>query len=172
MQVVEGRVHIGDDAPAETPAYESVGAFVAELDAASRPGTAVQAFDASYVAGRRHLETAVEHANRSMERGENVADDRAVEVLCYAAGRRQIEQALAMGLDSGTSTVLVVVDGPDEERVAERVASLLAPADAVDRTDPDRIAAFFDVTDAERAASDASLESLVCERVALLDVEK
>ncbi|MGM0398433.1 MAG: KEOPS complex subunit Cgi121 [Halobacteriota archaeon] len=172
MRVVEGQVHIGDDGPAETPAYESVAAFVAELDAASSPKTAVQAFDARYVAGRRHLETAVEHANRSMERGENVADDRAVEILCYAAGRRQIEQALEMGLEPGTSPVLVVVDGPDEEVVAERVQTLVAHGDAFGRTDPDRITAYFDVTDAERAASDASLQSLVCERVALLDVEK
>ncbi|UWG46382.1 KEOPS complex subunit [Halanaeroarchaeum sp. HSR-CO] len=172
MRVVEGRVHIGEDAPAETPAYASVDAFVAELDGASRPGTAVQAFDARYVAGRRHLETAVEHANRSMERGENVADDRAVEILCYAAGRRQIEQALEMGLEPGTSSVLVVVDGPDEKRVAEEVETVVAPDDAFGQTDPNLIANYFDVTDPERAASDASLQSLVCERVALLDVEK
>lgn len=172
MRVVEGRVHIGPDSPADVPSYDSVVSFVAELDAASVPGTAVQAFDARYVAGRRHLETAVEHANRSMDRGENVADDRAVEILCYAAGRRQIEQALEMGLGEGTTPVLVVVDGPDEERCADQVGELVGPGEAFGRTDTDRVMAFFDITSAERSASDASVEQLVCERVALLDVEK
>ncbi|MFW5903311.1 MAG: KEOPS complex subunit Cgi121 [Halolamina sp.] len=172
MQVVEGRVHVGEGAPADVPAYESVEAFVAALDDASTEGTAVQAFDARYVAGRRHLETAVDRANRSMRRGENVADDRAVEILCYAAGRRQIAQALEMGLEPGTAPVVVVVDGPAEESVAERIDALLASAPTLDRSDPDRIATFFGVTDREVEASDASLEALVCERVALLDVEK
>ena len=172
MRVIEGRVHVGADPPEGVPTYESVDEFVAALAEAGADDTAVQAFDARYVAGRRHLETAVEHANRSMARGENVADDRAVEILCYAAGRRQISQALTMGVDEGTTPVLVVVDGPDEEAVAERVESVVAPAEAFGLSDPDRIATFFAVTERERKATDASLQSLVCERVALLDVEK
>lgn len=172
MRILEGRVHVGDDPPAAVPAYESVEAFVDALDTASEPGTAVQAFDARYVAGRRHLESAVERANRSIDRDENVATDRAVEILCYAAGRRQISQAMEMGVGEGTTPVLVVVDGPDEPSVASEVESLIGPGDAFERSDPERVASFFDVTDAEREASDASLQSLVRERVALLDVEK
>jgi len=172
MRVVEGRVHVGTDGPDGVPAYDSVGEFVAALDDASTTDTAVQAFDARFVAGRRHLESAVEHANRSMERGQNVADDRAVEILCYAAGRRQIDQALEMGVGQGTSPILVVVDGPAEDRVATRVTAVVAPQEAFGHADPERIAALFDVTAAEREATDASLQTLVCERVALLDVEK
>ncbi|AKH96552.1 hypothetical protein HLASF_0038 [Halanaeroarchaeum sulfurireducens] len=170
--MVEGRIHVGEDFPPDVPAFASIEAFVAELADASTSGTAVQAFDARYVAGRRHLETAVDHANRSMDRDENVAEDRAVEILCYAAGRRQIERALEMGIGAGTTPVLVVVDGPDEVSVANRVESVLGPGEAFALSDPDRIATFFDVTDRERAATDASLQALVCERVALLDVEK
>ena len=172
MRVVEGRIHVGEDPPPDVPAFASIEAFVAELGAVSTSGTAVQAFDAHYVAGRRHLETAIDHANRSMDRDENVAEDRAVEILCYAAGRRQIERAMEMGIGTGTTPVLVVVDGPDEVCVANRVESMVGPGEAFDLSDPDAIAAFFDVTDRERAATDASLQALVCERVALLDVEK
>ena len=172
MRTVEGEVHVGEGGPADVPAYESVEAFVAELDTASTPETVVQAFDARYVAGRRHLETAVDLANRSMRRGENVATDRAVEILCYAAGRRQIDRALEMGLEPGTTPVVVVVDGPDEERVAQQVEDLISPTTTLDRTDPERVASFFEVTERERAASDASLQDLVCERCALLDVDK
>lgn len=163
---------MGEGEPGDVKAYDSVEAFVAELDAASTAETAVQAFDARYVAGRRHLETAVELANRSMRRGENVATDRAVEILCYAAGRRQIDNALEMGLEPGTTPAIVVVDGSDEDRVAEQVEDLLTPTGTLDRSDPERVATFFDVTEREMAASDASLQDLVCERCALLDVEK
>lgn len=172
MRVLQGRVHVGDDPPEAVPAYEAVEDFVAALDEVGATETAVQAFDARYVAGKRHLETAVEHANRSMASGENVANDRAVEILCYAAGRRQISQALEMGVGAGTTPVLVVVDGPDEDAVAERVESLLGAGEAFGLSDPERIATFFQVTDRESEATDASLQALVCERVALLDVEK
>jgi KEOPS complex subunit Cgi121 len=95
---------------AGTASVADVDAFVAAL-----PGDeydcAVQAFDAAYVADRGHLEAAVEHATRAFERGENVASDRAVEILLYAAGRRQIRQALEMGVGEGDQDVVVVVDG-------------------------------------------------------------
>ena len=107
-----------------------------------------------------------------MERGENIADDRAGEILCYAAGRRQIQQALELGIGDGTTPVLIVVDGPDEEGVAERVASVISPGEAFGHLDESRIVDFFDISETERSVTDASLQSLVCERVALLDVEK
>lgn len=95
---------------AGTASVADVDAFVAAL-----PGDeydcSVQAFDAAYVADRGHLEAAVEHATRAFERGENVASDRAVEILLYAAGRRQIRQALEMGVGEGEQDVVVVVDG-------------------------------------------------------------
>lgn len=175
MRTVEGRVHVADGAdpaPEDGPTYESIAAFVAALDDAGAPDVAVQAFDARYVAGPEHLASAVEHASRSMDRGENVADDRAVEILCYAAGRRQIDRALEMGVGEGTTPVVVVVDGPDEDAVAERVGSLVGPPNEGATADPQRIRSFFDVTEAELAATTASLEALVVERVALLDVDK
>ena len=73
---------------------EDVDAFVGRLGAIGDDhGVTVQAFDARYVVGRTHLARAVELADRAIARGENVARDRAVEVLCYAAGRRQIDRA-------------------------------------------------------------------------------
>jgi KEOPS complex subunit Cgi121 len=91
---------------------EDVDDFVAELDAIGDDcGCAVTALDARYVAGRRHLEAAVERANRAFAREDAIADDRGIEVLLYAAGRRQIERALEMGVSEGRWPVVVVVDG-------------------------------------------------------------
>ncbi|WP_327050669.1 KEOPS complex subunit Cgi121 [Halomicrococcus gelatinilyticus] len=187
MRLVEGVASVDD-----------VDAFLTRLgDAAATDDCAVQAFDARYVTGRAHLEAAVEHASRAFERGENVARDRAVEILLYAAGRRQIDQALAMGVGEGEQPVVVVVDcgGGDgdvegaeamandaaatavedaEAATADVVADLLTPAETLDSdvTDRELVREFFGVTEAELAATDADLADLVRERVALLDVEK
>ena len=169
MRTVEGRAEIEDlDA-----FLDRLGEIGDEFDCA------VQAFDADYVVGRDHLRAAVEHADRAFERGENVARERAVEILLYAAGRRQINRALQMGVGEGESDVVVVVHSPvgdeqAEESSAEAVRNLLEAADclAPDRIDREAVLEFFDVSEAELDATDASLADLVCERVALLDVEK
>lgn len=181
-------------------AIDDLDSFVSDLNAiGQRHGATVQAFDARYVADRRHIERAVELADRAIERGENVARNRAVEILLYAAGRRQIDRALAMGVDEGEQRAVVLVDGVTDARddatdsdgdaadggaagsneiaAAEAVTELeafLERADAIgpDRQDAQTLCSFFEITDAERAATDAPLAALVRERVALLEVEK
>ncbi|GAA0649915.1 KEOPS complex subunit Cgi121 [Salarchaeum japonicum] len=162
MRTVEGRVTVSD-----------VDAFVETLNAVGdEHGSAVQAFDAAYVAGRLHLETAVRHANRAFDRGENVARDRAVEILLYAAGRRQIRQALEMGVPEGETDAVILADGGDEPAALDDLRALVDEHDTLDALDEPALASFFDISDAERAATDATLTDLVRERVALLDVEK
>jgi KEOPS complex subunit Cgi121 len=193
MELIEGRATV-----------ESVDGFVADLGAIGEAhGCAVQAFDARAVVDGAHLRRAVELADRAFERGENVARDRGVEILLYAAGRRQIDRALALGVREGDLPVVVVVHDPDadggarkdpagghadgrgsghaddragghasEAAAADAVRDLLEPAETLGEYDERRVREFYDVTDAERAASDASLSELVRERVALLVVEK
>ncbi|MFP9191497.1 KEOPS complex subunit Cgi121 [Natrialbaceae archaeon A-CW1-1] len=165
MQVLEGRLVVDD-----------LDAFVAELgEVADGHDVTIQAFDARYVAGRRHLERAVDCADRAIGRGENVARDRAVEILLYAAGRRQIDRALEMGVSEGEPYVVVLIDGDgDEARAAEAVEARFEfeNGSTLEPTDEETLCSFFEITDAERAATAATLEELVCERVALLEVEK
>jgi len=83
-------------------AIDDLDSFVTEIGAiGDRHGVTIQAFDSRYIADRPHLERAVKLADRAIERGENVARDRAVEILLYAAGRRQIDRALEMGVSEG-----------------------------------------------------------------------
>ncbi|APW97050.1 KEOPS complex component [Halobiforma lacisalsi AJ5] len=160
---------------------DDLDAFVAAIgEIGDRHGVTIQAFDARYVADPRHLERAVAFADRAIERGENVARDRAVEILLYAAGRRQIDRALEMGVDEGENRAVVLVDSREGDRRAERDAlAALRKLDAVAGEEPalasldeKRLCEFFEITDAEREATDASLGDLVRERVALLEVEK
>lgn len=174
MRLVEGTVHVDD-----------VDAFVAALDSvASETDVTIQAFDARYVVGRRHLERAVDLADRAIERGENVARDRAVEILLYAAGRRQITDALELGVSTGDNRVVVLVDAGsdvdgDTAESAEADADTAVQSDVLDTIEPtlgefdtERVRAYFDIGDAELDVVNGDMESLVCERMALLVVEK
>jgi KEOPS complex subunit Cgi121 len=165
MELVEGRATV-----------EDVDEFVARLGTiGDEHECTIQAFDARYIVSRTHLERAVALADRARERGEAIARERAVEILLYAAGRRQIEQALELGVSEGEQPVVVLVaaeNGAGERAAARAVGELLTPADTLDSFDAERVRDFFDVGSRELAATDASLADLVCERVALLDVEK
>jgi KEOPS complex subunit Cgi121 len=164
MELVEGRTMV-----------ENTDEFVARLnEIGDAHGCTVQAFDARYIVSRRHLERALELADRARDRGEAVARERAVEILLYAAGRRQIEQALELGVSEGEQPVIVVVaaeDG-DEREAASAVETLLDSEDTFESFDTERIREFFDIGERELAATDTGLAALVLERVALLDVEK
>ena len=168
MELLECRLEIDD-----------LDEFVADLgDLGDRHGVTIQAFDADYIADRRHLERAVAFADRAIDRGENVARDRAVEILLYAAGRRQIDRALAMGVDEGETQAVVLVDGNSEEDEAaaleavEALDTVVGQEPTLETQDVETLCDFFEITDAERGATDAPLSALVGERVALLEVEK
>ncbi|WP_435123676.1 KEOPS complex subunit Cgi121 [Halobaculum sp. D14] len=165
MRLVDGRAVIDD-----------LDAFLGDLDAvADDAGCTVQAFDARYVVGRDHLARAVELADRAFTRGENVARDRGIEITLYAAGRRQINEALDLGVAEGELPVVVLCDGGDEAEAAaeDRVRDLLDDSvDALGDYDEALVREFFDVTATELAATDGDLGDVVLERVALLDVRK
>jgi KEOPS complex subunit Cgi121 len=162
MEVVEGETAVSD-----------VDTLVEEVAAIGEEhGSTVQAFDARYVVGREHLERAVTLAERARERGEAIADDRAVEILLYAAGRRQITDALGVGVSEGECPVVAVAVGGDEEGAAAALRDLLEPANTLGAYDPGRVRAFFDITGEELAATESDLADVVLERVALLTVEK
>ncbi|MFB6235172.1 MAG: KEOPS complex subunit Cgi121 [Halopenitus sp.] len=155
--------------------------FLATVDEIrSETGAVVQLFDARYVVSREHLTRAVALAERAAGRDETVARDRAVEVLLYAAGRRQIDRALEMGVSEGEVPAVAVAYAPasdadattDVDAAADRVADLLTPAETLDDLDRGRVMDFFDVTEAELTATTGTLTDVVLERVALLDVEK
>lgn len=174
MRLVEGVAMVG-----------AVDDFVAELTAiGDAHGCVVQAFDAALVADDAHLETAVRYAARAHRRDDAIAREPAVEMLLYAAGRRQIDRAFSMGVEEGESPVVVAVvsNFPDEPleiddaeaEAAAAVAALLADATSPPSfasRDPDAIGEYFDVGAQEREATAASLAELVRERVVLLSID-
>jgi len=168
MRLVEGIAEIGDGRFADVDAF-----LERTSEVAAAHDVTVQAFDARYVVSRRHLERAVELADRERGRGEAIARDRGVEIALYAAGRRQIDRAFEMGVSPGETPTVVLVDGPGEEAAAAAaVADLLAPAATLGAYDEARVRSFYDIGAAELEATDAGLPALALERVALLVVER
>jgi len=163
MKLVAGRATV-----------ENVDAFLDELTMIGEAhGAIVQAFDARYVAGADHLRAAARSARRSRAHDDAIADDPAVELLLYAAGRRQIDQALEIGVQTGESPVVVAIDGGEEDAAAATIADHLEPVETLGTArDPAAIRRYFDISETELAATDASLEALVIERVVRLAVEK
>jgi KEOPS complex subunit Cgi121 len=167
MQVVEGTVEL-----------DSVDGFIDRLAAVSddTAGT-VQAFDARYVVDRKHLARAVGVADRAIANDAAIATDRAVEFLVSAAGRRQINRAMEMGVSEGEQEVVILVDhaGDDEaaeDAAVERLSQQVHPAETLGQFDQDRVQDFFEISEQELAVADGTLADLVRERVALLPVEK
>jgi len=161
MKLVDGRAEIGD-----------LDAFLGEISRISEEtGATVQLFDADYVAGQQHLRRAAELAGRAVERGTTIAREPAVELLLYAAGRRQINRALETGVGEGSMAVVGVVDGGDEATAVAAVEALLASTESVQWGDRETLTDFFDIGDPELAVVDGDLEAIMLERVALLAVE-
>lgn len=159
METVTGTAEI-DDVPQ----------FVEELQTiAERHGCLLQAIDARYVAGDTHLETAVRLTRRALDNERAVAADPAMELLLYLAATRQIDEALEVGITGGEQTLVIVVDGEDEESAAAAVSALIDPGPV--EADERAITEWFGITARERGATSASLEDLVCERVALRALE-
>jgi KEOPS complex subunit Cgi121 len=110
MELVEGVAEI-----------ENVDRLIERLgEIGATHGCVITAFDARYLVGRTHVEQAVELAKRAVRRGENVADDCAIEVLLYAAGRRQIDRAIEIGVPAGEEPVVVCVEHGEDGDWSER----------------------------------------------------
>ena len=178
MRCITGKVRISD-----------VDYFLAVLKAiAHRYSVAIQAMDAELIAGEAHIKSAVQKALRAIRQGNSITSDLSMEVLLYAAGRRQIERALAMGVSAGDDKKIVIViidvDNKDTDldaiagEIKQRIGLTEHPMEYMEleterEEKREKLMRFFNITDAEiEAVGERKLKMLVLERVALLDVYK
>ena len=175
-KIIAGVVYIAD-----------VGKFLSLVSTIARNhGVTIQAMNAELIAGEAHITSAVKKALRAVERKRNITSDLGLEILLYAAGRRQIERALAMGVSEGEQKIaVVIVDADAGEKDLEAIAEAVKRDAGIreeqmsaleleyNATKSASITKFFDITDAElRAVGEKKLKLLVLERVAMLDVLK
>ncbi len=151
----------------------------------------IQAMDAELIAGEEHIISAVKKALRAVKRERSITSDLGLEILLYAAGKRQIERALAMGISASARkerVAIVIVDTAaraqgekDLEMVAEEVKRKIGLQEEsiselgleYSENKKEKIKKFFEITEAElKAVGESKLKMLVLERVAMLDVLK
>lgn len=163
----------------------NVDGFLSALrNLAHKYAVTIQALDAELIAGEEHIMSAVEKALRAVTRQKSITSDLGLEILLYAAGKRQIERALAMGVsEDGKKVAIVIVatsEGRDLECVAEEVKRQIelheVPIEELEiysENKKEKLKNFFGITEAEiKAVGEKKLNMLVLERVALLDVLK
>jgi KEOPS complex subunit Cgi121 len=135
----------------------------------------LQLVDASKVYGKEHLEVAAERAIRAFEEGRAYGKTLAVEVILYAAGKRQISEAIRfMGICDGARELgAVTISGPNGKLPADIDKRLgLKRDDKVLEGSEEVLDAFGIVPDARKGISKERWGDLILERVALLDLEK
>ncbi|MFP4655029.1 MAG: KEOPS complex subunit Cgi121 [Methanohalobium sp.] len=157
---------------------DNVQDFIKKLnEIASVNNVTVQALNADKVAGKRHLEFAVNKALRAIDNGNNRAKDTGIEIMRYASGKRQIEDAFSMGVHEGANNVAIVILGQysNIESAFESINKLISEKTLLDYNEfkKDLIVSEFNITEPEiNAVGEQKIPDIVLERVALVDVLK
>jgi tRNA threonylcarbamoyladenosine modification (KEOPS) complex Cgi121 subunit len=147
-------------------------------------GHVFQLFDASMVAGWRHLFHAAVNAVNALENGYAVSKSLDVEALLYASCHDQISRALKrMGVSEATTAAAVLVVGGDADGVAataRKIAEALGEPDdsvlIVDEAKYARLMEAFQVSSAalETVGGDPyeALSGIIVEKGALLSLRR
>jgi KEOPS complex subunit Cgi121 len=153
-------------------AYLEEGGSNALLKRASALEADVVLLDADMVCGADHLVSAVIHARRAFERGENSSNTLSMEVILYASGERQISKAKKkMGLHQGTEKVAVVLLSPGDIDQALSDLCLRRDDSLIDCTMEKAMA--FGVRPSElETLGERYLQEIVLEKVAFVDLIK
>ncbi len=161
IHILEGRVSI-----------DNVEEFLQKLKKISiEKNLTLQALDADKIAGKEHIMFAVEKAINSFRTGTAIANELSKEIMLYAAGTRQINRAVKLGIHKGENNIVLVAVGDAELSGFEEIRP--EPVLAYDRSKKKVLMKAFDITDEElRAVGEDKLPELVLERVALVDVVK
>jgi KEOPS complex subunit Cgi121 len=144
---------------------------------ASANSTAIQAMDAGKIAGEKHVRFAAQKALRAIQENYNAAKDPGIEIMRYASGKRQIEEAFSMGVHEGEMDLVFVIMGDAEgvNRSIESLKGMVSEKDVIGYSSRkrDSIISQFDITEKEiEATGEGMIPDLVIERVALVDVLK
>lgn len=148
------------------------------------PPPSLQMLDARYVSGVSHLLSAALLARNAWASGENVSRTPATEVLLFASGRRQINEAIALlGVHEGCGAWAIVAVCESEEQAKALASGLLAfgtEDDSILEMREEKfpyIMQMFGISDGEVslasplcASKEAAIASLVMERVSLSDL--
>ena len=161
IHILEGKVSI-----------DNVEEFLHKLKKISiEKNLTIQALDADKIAGEEHIRFAVEKAINSFRTGTAIANDLSKEIMLYAAGTRQINRAVKVGIHKGENNIVIVAVGDAKLSGFDEIRP--APVLAYDQSKKETLMKAFGITEKElEAVGEDKLLELVIERVALVDVIK
>ena len=146
------------------------------------PDLCIQLFDSDKVAGPDHLRFAVLNAMKAFVSKTNVSENLAVEILLYASGHTQIDEAIRLfGATDNTKNLALLIVADNDNLVCEALAKIhsLVPGTVddsiLDRWSVEEVVRLFDINEQQIRAvrrRGESLKSSVCrlvlERMAIL----
>ena len=136
-------------------------------------GSCTTFVDASYVVDREHVEFAVKKALKAWKEGRRVAKSLSMEILLYCAARRQISEAIEMGLKEGRNEVVAIVLEDECLDKLKEIGFEERPVLKLDDEKVEKIKRFFDISDEElKIVGKEKLSLLIREKIALFDVFK
>ncbi len=100
---------------------ENIDKFIFNINKFARENKLfIQVFNADMICGKKHLLSAVKHADRALKQNTNTTNSFVMEILLYASGERQLKIAIPkMGVKEGKSNIAVVIF--DKENIAGNV---------------------------------------------------
>lgn len=150
---------------------------IEEIDKKHR--TVSQIFDASRIAGKKHLLHSSKLALESLESGESFAENPRIELICWTAGLRQINKSLdRMGLTENSNTIAAVTIGKEKQKVKKaqkeifRELDIEEEAEVLEVSEEKRedLKKAFSISENQLEVS--SIEDIILEQVALLSLEQ
>lgn len=131
----------------------------------------IQVMDADKLAGEKHIRFAVEKAIHSFKTGRNIANQLSKEIMLYAAGTRQINKAMKLGIHEGKNNIAIVTVGEQPDLSGIKITP--KPVLEYHESKKEVLMEIFNITEKEiKAVGEDKIPELVLERVALLDVIK
>ena len=128
--------------------------------------------DANYVISKDQVEFAVKKAIKAWNEGRRVAKTLAMEILLYVAARRQISDAIEVGLKEGKNEVVAVVLDDCVDKLKE-LGFEEQPVLRLDKEKIERVKKFYEISDVElEIVGLEKLPLLIRERIALFDMFK
>ena len=157
-----------DDLPAWLTKFRNIG---------TEEQTHIICFNRHMVAGKRHVQGALQFAHRAFTSGEQIARSVEVEALLYAAGTRQTGLIGSFGIQKGMNECYLCLM-PPQEKALQKIRDLVT---LVDEEDWEEIPAeknellrkIFGITEAELGVTrEGQFIDLILERVALLTINR
>ncbi|HDD36033.1 MAG: hypothetical protein J7K36_05915 [Archaeoglobaceae archaeon] len=126
--------------------------------------------NSEYVLDLETIKFAVKKALKSWKKGENIAKTLPIEILLYVAARRQINEALEIGIKQGFNRVVVIL----LDNCLELLKSLgFVEKKFIPKPNIEKILKFYNISERElEVVGIKKLPMLIRERIVLFDIFK